>query len=109
MVVATTDSANLLSAEGAEVWPLGRCAWIDVDTGKPWPNPGASALFILRAKRRSCHGKKLQQITDVGDPGTADDHLIGSTGEHHIAKVGPALDHRTGFPGSGCSGAPVLV
>jgi hypothetical protein len=52
MAMPTTDSANLLSAEGAEVWPLGRCAWIDVDTGKPWPNPGASALFILRAKRR---------------------------------------------------------
>jgi hypothetical protein len=52
MAVPTTDTANLLLAEGAEVWPLGRCAWIGADTGKPWPSPGASALFILRAKRR---------------------------------------------------------
>ena len=53
MALPTTDSANLLFAEGAEMRPLGRLAWIDVDTGQPWPNPGASALFILRAKRRS--------------------------------------------------------
>jgi hypothetical protein len=53
MAIPTTDSANLLFAEGAEMRPLGRLAWIDVDTGQPWPNPGASALFILRAKRRS--------------------------------------------------------
>jgi hypothetical protein len=53
VAIPTTDSANLLFAAGAEVWPLGRRAWIDVDTGQPWPNPKASALFILRAKRRS--------------------------------------------------------
>jgi hypothetical protein len=53
LAIPTTDAANLLFAEGAEVWPLGRLAWIDVDTGQPWPSPGASALFILRAKRRS--------------------------------------------------------
>ena len=50
VALPTTDSANLLFAEGAEVRPLGRLAWIDVETGEPWPSPGASALFILRAK-----------------------------------------------------------
>jgi hypothetical protein len=52
MAMPSTDAANLLFAEGTEVRSLGRCAWIDVDTGKSWPNPRASALFILRAKRR---------------------------------------------------------
>lgn len=53
MAIPVTDVANLLLAAGAEVRSLGRCAWLDVDTGEPWTNPGASALFILRAKPRS--------------------------------------------------------
>jgi hypothetical protein len=52
MAMPTTDCVNLLLAEGAEVWPLGRIAWLDVETVKPWPSPGCSALFVLRAKRR---------------------------------------------------------
>jgi hypothetical protein len=53
LAMPTTDSANLLFSGGAEVWPLGRRVWIDVDTGQPWPSPGASALFVLSPKRRS--------------------------------------------------------
>ena len=51
MVMPIRSSTNTLLAAGAEVRPLGRTAWLDVETGKPWPSPGYSALFILRAKK----------------------------------------------------------
>ena len=47
MVMPVTDAVNKLLAAGAEAIPLGRLPWLDVDSGEPWPNPGASTLFIL--------------------------------------------------------------
>ena len=51
MAMPIRSVTNMLLAAGAEVRPLGRIAWLDVETGKPWPSPGYSALFILRAKK----------------------------------------------------------
>jgi len=38
---------NVLLKAGAEVFPLGRLGYVDVDTGEPHPSPGESALFVL--------------------------------------------------------------
>ena len=47
--VVTTDPAavNRLMDAGAAMRSLGRVRWLEVDTLEPWPNPGASMLFIL--------------------------------------------------------------
>jgi hypothetical protein len=50
MVVPCLDVINLLVSAGAQCIPLGRHRFLDVDTGQPWPSPGASALFVLPAK-----------------------------------------------------------
>ena len=43
----TTDAVNRLMDAGAAMRSLGRVRWLEVDTLEPWPNPGASMLFIL--------------------------------------------------------------
>jgi hypothetical protein len=47
-----TNWINILLRAGAEAIPLGRVGYIDVDSGEPHPQPGASALFVLRDKKR---------------------------------------------------------
>jgi hypothetical protein len=48
--VPSTDPINLLLQAGAIGRSLGRLPWLDVDTKEPCPNPGASALFVLRSR-----------------------------------------------------------
>ena len=40
----------LLAAAGAEIRPLGRVKWLEVETGKPMPGPSPICAFILRGK-----------------------------------------------------------
>jgi hypothetical protein len=47
-----TDSINTLLRADAEVIPLGRIGYLDVDTGEEHPHPSASALFVLRDKKQ---------------------------------------------------------
>jgi len=55
-----TNCINTLLAAGAEVIPLGRVGYINVDTGEPHPHPGASALFLLRDRKHQCARQEKQ-------------------------------------------------
>jgi len=60
-----TNSINILLAAGAEVVPLGRVRYLDVETGEPHPHPGASALFVLRDKKlhqRTAQEERANQL-----------------------------------------------
>jgi len=48
MAIPCNDLVNMLLEAGAEVRPLGRVKWLHTHTGKPSPNPGNCALFVLR-------------------------------------------------------------
>jgi hypothetical protein len=46
-----SNSVNILLSAGAEVVPIGRVGYLDVETGESHSHPGATALFVLRNKR----------------------------------------------------------
>jgi len=44
------DYICMLTAAGAEIKPLGRVGWLDIETKEPSPHPPTAAAFILRPK-----------------------------------------------------------
>ena len=49
LLLLPTDSiVNLLLEAGAELRPMGRIPFLDVDTGEPNPAPSCVTAFILR-------------------------------------------------------------
>lgn len=50
LVLPCFEYVNILVQAGAEIRPLGRVKWQDVETQEPTPHPPHAALFILRPK-----------------------------------------------------------
>lgn len=50
-IVPVPELLNLLIAAGAEIRPVGRMPFLDIETGKPCPRPLTCSLFVLRGKK----------------------------------------------------------
>lgn len=51
VVLPVHDYVTILLKAGAEIRPLGRTGFLDIETGEPAPHPSNTCLFVLRGKR----------------------------------------------------------
>ena len=52
MFLPMLPASHDMVAAGAEVIALGRVAWLEAKTKRPWPNPTFTGLFILGGTSR---------------------------------------------------------
>jgi hypothetical protein len=53
LVLPVRSYVNLLLTAGAELRPLGRVPWLEVETNEPMPGPTPICCFILRGRNEN--------------------------------------------------------
>jgi hypothetical protein len=101
----TNAYVNVLLAAGAEVRPLGRVRWLEVDTGEPWKSPNNISAFILRGHEQPI----VPELQDrqprepaspeppIGEPIAAPDVITFSTTRARVPLDGLNLSEQVGL------------